>query len=296
MPFKLRYQAHEALVRPARAQNSLWRLAAGLMLAAAVSFAGSSVLYGAAAALAPGPWLAGLSGGANPAALLLLLSGFGFITLGVALAVRLLHGRGLLSVTGAPRVLARQFRQVAAALLVLAAAMMALPPYGMGAPLQPNLPLMRWLALLPLSLAGVLVQVSAEEILARGYIQQALAARFRQQWVWMALPAALFALGHYLPATAGGNAALVALWAGVFGVLMADLTARAGTLGPAIAVHFFNNAAALLIAASPSSLHGLALYLVPFDMADTAAFRPWLMVDFALMLVSWLAARLAIRR
>jgi hypothetical protein len=47
------------------------------------------------------------------------------------------------------------------------------------------------------------------------------------------LPALLFAMGHSLPAEAGDNALLIALWAGLFAVLMADLTARAGTLGPA---------------------------------------------------------------
>ena len=296
MPGSPRYTAHEALVRPARVQKELWRLIAGLGLAVAVSFTGSAALYGAASAVWPGPWLDGLAGGKNPAALLLLLGGFGFVILGVALAARLLHRRGLFSVTGPPRVLVRQFGQVAAALLLLSGALMLLPPYGMEAPLEPNLPVMRWLALLPLSLSGVLIQVSAEEILFRGYIQQALAARFRQTWVWLWLPAALFAFGHYLPAEAGENAVIIALWAGLFGFLMADLTARAGTLGPAITVHFFNNAAALLIAASPTSLSGLALYLMPFEMSDTGALRPWLAVDAALMLVSWLAARLAIRR
>jgi hypothetical protein len=296
MPVKARYQAQEALVRPLRGQAGLWRLAAALSLVAAVSFSGSALIYGAAGALFPGAWLDGLADGSNPAALLLLLGGFGFVILGVAFAALLLQGRNLWSVTGPPRTAARQFRRVAAALVILAAALMVLPPYGMGPPLEPNLPVMRWLALLPLSLAAVLIQVSAEEILFRGYIQQALAARFRQRWIWLVLPSALFAFGHYLPADAGQNAMLIALWAGLFGVLMADLTARAGTLGPAIAVHFFNNAAALLIAASPTSLNGLALYLVPFEMSDADGLRPWLIVDAVLMLVSWLAARLAIRR
>lgn len=296
MPADAPYKAHETLVRPARGRAEVWRLAAALVLVALVSFSGSAIAYGAAGSLVPGPWLDGLSDGSNPTAMLLLLGGFGFVILGVALAARLFQQRSLLSVTGPPRALARQFRQAAAALLMLAAALMVLPPYGMEAPLEPNLPLMRWLALLPLSLAGVLIQVSAEEILFRGYIQQALAARFRQRHIWLAVPALLFAFGHYLPADAGGNALLIALWAGLFGLLMADLTARAGTLGPAIAVHFFNNAAALLIAASPTSLNGLALYQMPFGMADTEALRPWLAVDAALMLVSWLAARLAIRR
>jgi hypothetical protein len=82
----------------------------------------------------------------------------------------------------------------------------------------------------------------------------------------------------------------------IFGLLMADLTARSGTLGPAIAVHLVNNVSAMLIVSMPDELSGLALYLSPFSMADEAELRAWLPVDFAWMLVSWLAARLALRR
>jgi membrane protease YdiL (CAAX protease family) len=141
-----------------------------------------------------------------------------------------------------------------------------------------------------------LVQVSAEELVFRGYLQQALAARFSHPVIWLGLPSALFGAAHYMPQEAGDNAWLLCLWAMGFGLLMADLTARAGTLGPAIAVHFVNNIVALLILGSPSSLFGLALYLLPYEMSDVAALRPWLWVDCATMLVLWLVARLAIRR
>ena len=77
---------------------------------------------------------------------------------------------------------------------------------------------------------------------------------------------------------------------------MADLTARSGSLGPAIAVHFCNNVSAILVVSLPDDLSGLALYLTPFGMQDTDALAAWLPVDFAMMLVFWLAARLAIRR
>ncbi|MFW8633443.1 CPBP family intramembrane glutamic endopeptidase [Cribrihabitans pelagius] len=290
------YRAHEALVSAARERPQLWRLMLGLLLVALISFGLTVVLQAAVTELFPGPWLDGLADGSNPAAMLVLLGSFGFLALGVAAAARLLHRRSFASVTGRLRPLAVQFGRVSLFLLGLGAVLMLLPPYGIGAPMTPNLPLPLWLGLLPLSVLAVLVQTGAEEILFRGYAQQALAARFRSRAVWLLGPSALFALGHYLPAEAGENALLIAAWAGAFGVLMADLTARAGTLGPAMAVHFFNNAAALLLFASPTSLNGLALYLVPFGMADSEGLRPWMAVDFALMLISWLAARLAIRR
>ena len=166
----------------------------------------------------------------------------------------------------------------------------------MDEPFTRNLAFGTWLLLLPLSLLAVLVQVSAEEIVFRGYVQQQLAARFKSPLIWMVLPSILFAAGHYLPEMTGDNALLIAIWAGVFGILMADLTARSGSLGPAIAVHFWNNASAMLIVSLPDELSGLALYHTPFTMSDTATMRGWLWVDLCMILVLWLAARLAIRR
>jgi membrane protease YdiL (CAAX protease family) len=181
-------------------------------------------------------------------------------------------------------------------LLLLNLAVMILPPWGLGAPLVPNVPFMRWLLVLPFALSAVLVQVGAEELLFRGYLQQQLAARFRYPVIWMTVPALLFGAGHYMPSEAGTNAWLIVLWSVVFGILMADLTARAGSLGPAIAVHFFNNVVAIVIVSMPDSLSGLSLFLSPFSMTDAEEVRAWLPVDFAMMVVSWLAARLAIRR
>ncbi|MDE4174244.1 CPBP family intramembrane metalloprotease [Phaeobacter sp. PT47_59] len=290
------YTAHEALVRAARAKPELWRLGLGLILIYLVGFALSSLTLPLLATLFPGDWIEGLQSGTTPGAMLVLLGGFAFMTFGVALTARVLQDRSFWSVIGHPRPLIHQFLRVSLYLIALGITLSLLPPYDMGAPLTPNLSFGLWLSLLPFSLLVVLIQTSAEEIVFRGYIQQGLAARFKNPLVWLLAPSALFALGHYLPNEAGENAVLIALWAGVFGLLMADLTARSGTLGPAIAVHFFNNVTALLLFASPTSLYGLSLYLMPYEMSDAQALRPWLAVDFALMLVTWLAARLAIRR
>jgi len=296
MPFNPRYTAHEALVTPARARPQLWRLVLGLIVVIAVVILLSSLAHTIIGNLFPGPWMAGLQDGSNPPAMLVLLGGFGFAIVGAAVAARILQKRSLFSITGPPRIAARQFAWVSLHLMALGGVLVLLPPYQMDAPMVSNLPVLTWLALLPLSLTVVLVQTGAEEILFRGYIQQGMAARFRHPLIWLLVPSALFALGHYVPAEAGENATLIAIWAGVFGLLMADLTARAGTLGPAIAVHFFNNFAALLLFASPTSLNSLALYLLPYEMSDAQALRPWLVVDFVMMGVSWLVARLAIRR
>jgi membrane protease YdiL (CAAX protease family) len=291
-----RYARHEGLGAPARARAELWRLLVGLLVVGAVSMALGTAFNLVLSLFVSPAWLLELADGSTPGAMLALLGSFAFLVAGVAVCVRTLQGRSLGTVIGPLPVAVSQFARTSIFLVLLMLCIAVLPPYDMGAPLTPNLAIGVWLTFLPLGVCVLLIQTGAEEILFRGYLQQSLAARFKSPFVWMVLPSALFAMGHYVPAEAGDNAALVAVWAGLFGILMADLTARAGTLGPAIAVHMFNNFTALLIVASPTSLNGLSLFLLPYEMSDTEALRPWLAVDFAFMIIAWLVARLAIRR
>lgn len=293
------YAAHARFIEPARNKSELWRFAAGLVLAVFAYVMLNQIffqfVYGILESSAP-QLLQDLGAGQSPLAMYLLLSSFAFMSVGVGLSVRVIHGRSFLSLLGPINMLHQDFLRVCALVVGVFAVVAVLPPWGMGGDLVPNLAFGRWLALLIPSLVFIAIQTSAEEIVFRGYVQQQLAARFRSPLIWMVLPSALFALGHYLPDMAGDNALLIAIWAGVFGILMADLTARSGSLGPAIAVHFLNNVSAFMFVSLPDELSGIALYLTPFSMNDTEAMRAWLPVDFAMMFVLWLAARLAIRR
>ena len=235
------------------------------------------------------------SGSTQLSALVLLFS-FSFLIAGVVVALKVAHTRGFLAVFGDFAILRSQFWAVMITLLLVNGAIFLLPPWDLGAPLTANVPAARWLLVLPFAVLAVLVQVTAEELLFRGYVQQQLAARFRSPIIWIIVPAVLFGLGHYMPNEAGDNARLIVVWSIVFGILMADLTARAGTLGPAIAVHFVNNFLAIVVVSSPDVLSGLSLYISPYSLSDTEELRAWMPVEFAMTIVSWLAARLAIRR
>lgn len=232
----------------------------------------------------------------TPLAMYVLLASFALISIAVFVVVRLVHKRSAMSVFGPTILAVPQFFRVTGILLLLGAVLMILPPYGFGSELVPNMAFGLWALLLPLSLVAVFVQVSAEEIFFRGYLQQQLGARFSSPLVWMVVPSILFGILHYQPAEAGENAIIIVVWAAIFGLLMADLTARAGSIGPALAVHFMNNVTALLVTSLPDSLGGLSLWHTPFGMEDEAELRAWMPVDFAMMIVSWLAARLALRR
>ncbi|AXT35931.1 CPBP family intramembrane metalloprotease [Phaeobacter sp. LSS9] len=302
-PERPAYAAHDLLVDPARSAPQLWRLLLGLLLIGVLTYALTAVAVQTLIAAFPGTWVRDLPAGGSPVAMLVLLSSFLCVTIAVACTLRLLHRRSLSSVIGPMPLALQQFGRTCLRLAILMAALALLwliLPGGLDAgvmsDLTPNLALHQWLRLLPLALIAIFMQISAEEILFRGYLQQTLAARGLHPLIWLLVPSAIFAVGHYVPEDAGVNAPLIALWAGGFGLLMADLTARAGTLGPAMAIHFVNNIIAILLFGSPTSLSGLALFLVPFELSDPVILRQMLWLDFAVVGLCWLVARLAIRR
>ncbi len=298
--FSFDYSAHARFVAPARERSELWRLIVGLALATALIMLCSPLLWQFLSYVMSEDGHRALYNDFEtlllPQSTLVLLYSFGLVWIAVAAVVIVLHLRRPETLIGSPTIAFLQAKFVVVALLLVSAALMVLPPYGFEPALVPGLPFAQWAGFLLPALVAVFIQTSAEEVLFRGYIQQQLAARFNSPFVWMMIPSVLFGLAHYAPQSYGSNAWLVVIRATIFGVLAADLTARSGTLGPAIAMHFVNNIAALLIIAPQGEMSGLALFHYPFDASDEAAVRALLPIDFAMMLVTWLAARLALRR
>mgnify|MGYP000082494569 CR=1 FL=1 len=294
------YSAHERFVAPARETAELWRLVIGLVLSAAIVMISAPLLWQALFyGLSDDSYRAlydDLDALLLPQSLLLMLFSFGFLWLAIAVVTVMLHQRRPETLIGSPTIAWMQAKFVLVALGLLFAVLFVLPPYRHDPPLQDGLELSRWLLFLLPALVGIFIQTSAEEVLFRGYIQQQLAARFKSPLIWLVLPSVLFGLAHYAPDDYGGNAWLVVIWATVFGMIAADLTARSGTLGPAIALHFVTNTSAFLLIAPQGEMSGLALYRFGFSASDEIALRSYLPLDFAVMLVSWLTARLALRR
>jgi len=293
------YEPLERFAAPARGRAEIWRTVAGVFAA----FVAGLALYQLALALLAtliGPqamralWDEATFSGSTPRGAYLTLFSFAFFAVGTVMAARGLHGRGLLSLIGPPGAAARDFVAVAVAVGALFLFLLILLPQDYQLVRNAAMPVGLWLALLPLSLAAVLVQAGAEELFFRGYLQQQLAARAQLGPVWMLVPAALFGLAHWAPETAGPNAGAYVAWAFAFGLAAADLTARTGTLGAALGLHFANNVFAVLVTALLGPGSGLALWHVPLDIgsAELAALIP---VEFATLGVAWLAARLALR-
>lgn len=293
------YAAHDSLAAPARKRPEGWRFALGMVVIMVAGYGIMSTYWALIQTIAGAQAPAVVNDaetGSSPIGMILLLIGFGSMAGGVALAAEHVHKRAFLSLIGPLDLAWSQFKRVILPVAGITALVAILPFPGEGRALENNLPLGYWIALLPLSIFALGVQVVTEELLFRGYLQQHLSAISRDPRLWIGLPSALFALGHYMPAETGANAIPLALWAGAFGIAMGDLTARAGTLAPAIAVHFVNNAAAILLVSYQGDLSGLALYTLPVSVADVEPVRAALPVDILLLVVTWLAARVALRR
>lgn len=292
------YPRLDRFAAPARAKAEVWRIVASVLLIALFFLAAIAVvmvlvvvihgqLIGAALLLS-------VTRGVTPGGLVLLLASFGFLLLGVFLAVRAVHRRSAATLFGAgPRKLWRT--ALAVGLPVLAINLALVPLMFATEELRANTALANFAVAFPFALAALAVQIGAEETIFRGYLLQQMAARFRSPFAWMAVPSVLFALMHYQPTFGGTYLAGVMVWAFGFGLVAADLTARTGNIGAALGLHFANNFAAFFTVGVEHSLDGMALWTTTLDFADAGALTAVFAVAFLQLLVYWLTARLVLR-
>lgn len=281
--------AFERFVAPARPHAELWRIGAGFAALFIVYYAGVFTILPAAVnalgELDPN--------GRDPASLLVILSTFVPMAMGVGVAARLFHARYVTSLIGPLAEARRDF--IVAAVVSGVLLLLSLAIWALWFDALPGIGLGLWLALLPLSLLGLLIQTGAEELIFRGYLQQQLAARFVSPLAWAVAPSLLFALAHYDVEVMGENTLVFIAATGIFALIAADLTARTGTIGAAWGLHFANNVAAVLLIGAQDSLNGLALGRVPYLMRDPVS--GWLVfLDIAIMLCAWAILRRLLSR
>ncbi|KPP86193.1 MAG: CAAX amino terminal protease family [Rhodobacteraceae bacterium HLUCCA08] len=296
------YAAHAAYVALARPATG-----PGLILVGLLAF--EATFYGT-------PWLLVLAGappemleamylGATPVALALLLATFALPALALAHVVRRVHRRPARSLLGPPRLALRQFVKTGRLLLVLML-VLTVPTSGIDPDeVSRTRPVPLWLAILPLAIVATLIQTGAEELFFRGYLQQQLGALSANPLIWMVLPSAAFGLGHAWNAVTLIDALYYVGWTFLFGCIAADITARAGSLGPALALHLVNNVFQLVFFGFDGApMSGFALVLFHWDggpVTYLAEGQPlynalYALLTVMMLLVLWLTARLAIRR
>lgn len=274
--FPIKNPKFQEFYAPAIKTKAPWRLIVGLIILAIVYML-VFFLLGLASILAVGSEaiasiVQSITVGSGPKDVILLLSTFSIALLGLVLAVKLMHKRGLKSLLG-PRMpeVIRNFE--IAFIIVFFLTLFSTPLFAfIDLPVR-NLELFTWLKWMVLGVPFLLLQVTTEELVFRGYIQQQLAARFNSRLIWYVLPSVVFGLLHYDAQTMGSNAWLVVFTAMMFGLIAADVTARTGNLGAAIGLHFANNLYAVAIVSTDGALSGLGLYKTAYNVADEAAMR-----------------------
>lgn len=286
------YGGLDRYVAPARGSAELWRILAVLGLGLLFQDLTRQVIFQTILAW-KGPvfgamWLANLTFGASPSGVVLNLILAVPMAAAFVLAVALVTGRGLPSLMGAGvlRGMLAGFVPLMGLGLGLWAILPADPALVAGQGLGSVL---TWA---PLALPGVFATALASEIVFRGFLLQQLAARYRASWVWMGLPAALFALIQGAPPAIGDMAALSLVWSLCFSAAAADLTARTGGLGAALGLQAGLLAQAVLVTGLRGPMNGLALSVL--DVAGPAAL-PWIALDFLMLAVGWLSARVWLR-
>ncbi|PZX46136.1 hypothetical protein LY56_01107 [Roseinatronobacter thiooxidans] len=284
-------------VAPARLRPQLWRLVLGLVLLFVIYILWMGAMAGviglALGASRLEEALGAIGTGSTPASLILLLLTFVGMALGAFAAARWVHKRPVATLFGPRDIVLRDFAVGFGifALVALPGIIWFLATLDLTRGVAWNV----WLMFLPLALVGLLIQTGAEELVFRGYMQQQLAARFASRWVWMVLPSVIFGLVHYAPEEMGGSVWMIVFLTGAFGLLMADLTARSGSIGMAWGLHFANNLFAILLFTTGEALDGLALYRLPFSASDTETILPLLGLDLLGMLLVWAICRRALR-
>ncbi len=290
----------EAFVAPARAANEIWRLILSLVIGTVLYMILSGVTavtllfyfgYFGSGGVDPAAIGNLLMSGETPALMAIVLSTFIPMML-LAMLMALIHKRRPRTLFGSAERFWTYFAKAGGVVFVIYGGILLIDLALFGtvnyAP-QHSLPV--WLGLLAWAVPMLFVQITAEEMVFRGFLQQQMAARFTHSFWWLVLPSLLFAAMHYDPAAAAGLRWMTVLATGIVGLCAADLTRVTGNLGAAMGLHFTNNAFALLLMAVPGQLSGLALYNIPAEMADAGI----LGINIVILLVIWIIIRRLIR-
>lgn len=238
---------------------------------------------------------------------LLQFASFGLPAAAFVWTLQRVHQRGFWSLIGPYQMAFTDFRKVAIGVGGVFLALEVLPPWVVFSELADIRPIGIWVMLWPFAFLAVLVQVTTEEILFRGYLQQQLACLSNSRWVWMVGPSLLFGVVHYWNGNSAPEGVVYVFFATILGIACADLTARTGNLGAAIGLHQIVNIFSLMVIGVegwPNS--GLALFLYPYEDPDRYSaliaqfpmiwsIQQLLMLGLSVLSV-WLAARIALRR
>jgi membrane protease YdiL (CAAX protease family) len=297
----MKYSAYDDMLRSALRQPSYGRIVTVIAICFGVTVVLTPLFLSLLGQFAPelsaiNITESGLEIGTTQGGLLSVLASFSLLLGATLLCAKRVAHRTMRDLTGPAHRLRTDLKLTFKWLAGLTVIMMIVPSPNSAVELVPHLPLSVWLAWLPIGLLGLAIQVTAEEVFFRGYLQTQLVAATRSYSKGMVLAAILFGIGHISTDLSGLSAVFPVLWAIFFGLLAGDLTARSGTLGPAIAMHFINNMLAMFIAPAQGQLSGFGLWTRQVDLNAAYADPFTVCSEGLILLITWLTVRIALKR
>lgn len=298
-----RTPAFEAFVAPARENNQLWRTVLTFLIGTLLYVFWTALVFlivgGVLAAIygmeeAVERIYSAMDGGLTPFDLGLILATF--IPMAAAAVVMVVfYGRSPMILFGLRKNFLRNFLIAIGVIGAFQIGFFLYDRFYGANDLVPNLPVGEWAQHLIWALPLLFIQITAEELVFRGFLVQQLAARFKSPLWWMVLPSVLFGLCHFDPTIDFNLALLLVLATTLFGLIAVDLTCVTGNLAAAMGLHFANNFFAMMIAATPDKLSGLALYHANYTTQDTEVMMPLVGLSLVMLTVVWLIVRGALR-
>lgn len=294
------HHPYAPIIASAMRRPELWRAGLSVVGITLIGIVLTPVLFALISYVAPNlaPFQFGARGlavGATPGGMFIILAGFLLVAIGTIVMAKRLHARSLRDITGPGGLMRAQFFTTLKWIAGFTVLIFFLPWDGdteVVANLEPRI----WLFWLPFALLGLMIQVTAEELFFRGYLQSQIAGATGSYPLGLATSAVLFGLAHINGSLEGYAALFPVIWALGFGLLAGDLTMRSGTLGPAIALHLVNNVSPILLSAQQDMMSGFALFMQTEDSSVLLADPKVIVFQTLLLFTSWLVARLAIRR
>lgn len=297
------YAPHHDYVRPARHVTHPGKIVMVCAIFLAAYFGIPLIVL----TVLPGNMADAFYAGVTPLATMAQFAIFGAWAWVLVRALWRFHGRGFWSLIGPYSAAWDDMRKTVLGvgmIMILTQVMLPIGSYGEPAEIRS---IGLWLGLLPFAIIVIMIQVSTEELLFRGYLQQQFACLSSSPWVWMVLPSLLFGLWHFWNGNSLTEGLVYVFWATLLGLACADLTARTGNLGAAIGLHLANNfVAVMFIGTQGWPMSGLALILYPYqdpnllsaEIAEVAGL--WMGFSMAIaalsVLIVWLAARISLKR
>lgn len=270
----------ETYIAPARERSQLWRVLCVLLIWVFGTMVSSfGIIFGMLSIFGDSDSFAILETAKfnTPLGMLSMLATFVGWVGALVIAVWIMHKRGLRSLLGPDAQLLVLFFAISFIGFGIFALIL-----GMLFPeekeIVSNLDFGTWLFFLFPGVLLMLVQVSAEELLFRGYFMQQLAVRFNNRLIYMGVPSIIFGLAHYDSSYGVATAMMIVGSAALLGLFLADLTYRTGNLGAAIGIHFANNFAAIFWTSYQESASGLALNRVPYYFENPQALGDALLI------------------